>query len=378
VYSLHALLNASTIYLLLRWNRGGSDRLLYGGVFIWGLSFGNHMTTVLLGPAIAFLIGMGLWRQRIKWQQLLPLAVCFIVPLGVYLYLPLRYLAEAEPYMMSYYTPEGVLIRMNTTTIEGMWWVLTARQFDDFFRAYQGSAYIDQLKLLMFSVYANFLGVGLALGVIGLVRNYLADKQRLIFLGLIFLANILFFADYGAVDKKWMFVIGYVVWSLWIADGICYILNIIERSLPDEWLGRLDLAIGQRLNQMRWEIFGVLLPVAALWVNFSYADVSSFTQVRDTYPRILESFEPNALVLAWWADLAPMQYYQQVENLCPDVQLIDRFLISPENEIRLIDKSLPHRPVYVFTGHLRVVPHPKYEVPALWGSLDPGHKIIPP
>ncbi len=379
VYSLHALLNASTIYLLLRWNREGNDRLLYGGIFIWGLSFGNHMTTVLLGPAIAFLIGMGLWDRRVKRQHLLPLAACFVIPLAVYVYLPLRYLADAVPYVMSYYTAEGDLVRVNTTTIEGMWSVLTARQFEYLFRAYQGPGYLEQLKQLMFlTVYANFLGVGLVLGMLGLLRNYIADKQRLIFLGLIFSANLLFFADYGALDKQFMAVTSLVVWAVWIADGAYYILNTIENLSPDQWLGRFRSIAGQRVQQIRWEMFAVLLPLAALWVNFSYADLSSFTHVRDTYPRIMESFGPNALVFAWWADLAPMQYYQQVENLRPDVQLIDRFLISPEAEIRLIDESLPHRPVYVFEGFERGVPHPKFEVPALWGSFETGYKVIPP
>ena len=378
VYALHAFLNAATIYLLLLWRSGGRDRLLYAGIFAWGLSFGNHMTTVLMGPAVGFLVVMGIWERRITGRHLLPLAVCFLAPLTVYLYLPLRYLADAVPYVMSYYTADGELVRTNPTTLQGMWEVITARQFAGFFRAHQGPQYIDQLGQLMFTVYANFLGAGLALGLLGIIRNFLVDKGRLIFLGLIFLTTMLFFADYGAMDKYFMFVTGYIVWSIWIAEGFYLVFSRMESSWPDGWPARLRGASARRPRRVRWEALSLLLLVAALWVNFSYTNLSSFTHFQDTYPGIMESFEPNALVLAWWADVSPMQYYQQVEGLRPDIQLIDRWLISPENEIELINSSLPHRPVYVFEGHIRHVPHPKIEVPYLRGSLETGYRVIPP
>jgi hypothetical protein len=175
-----------------------------------------------------------------------------------------------------------------------------------------------------------------------------------------------------------MFIICHVVWAVWIADGIHYFINVIESSTHNEWQGRFSNIIGQRVKQVRWDIFAVLLPIAALWVNFSYADLSSFTRSRDTYPRIMASFEPNALVLAWWGDASPMTYYQQVEKLRPDVQVVDRFLISPEHENWLIDSSLPRRPVYVFEGVVREVPHHKDELPAFGGTIFKAYKIIPP
>jgi hypothetical protein len=364
--------------LLLRWNRGGSDQLLYGGVFVWGLSFGNHMTTVLLGPAIAYVIGMGLWERRIKWQHLLPLAAFAAAPLVLYVYLPLRYLASAVPHVLGYYTPEGVLVRTNTTTIEGFWSVISAKQFDVFFFSFQGMEYVNQLGQVMYWVHANFLGIGLILGLLGIAHNYMVDKRRLVFLAMIFLANMLFFASYGAIDKPYMAVVNYVVWSIWMADGLCYLAAALDRSVPSGWKEKLITVLGQQARGSHWEKLLLVLPITALWINYSYADLSSFTYVRDTYPEIMEAFEPNALVLAWWPDAAPMFYFQQVEGLRKDVQIIDRFMISVENEDRLIERSLPHRPVYAFGKGVRSVPH-KYEaLPSLLGSVEKGYKIIPP
>ena len=378
VYSLHAFLNAMTIYLLLLWNRGGSAKLLYGAGFIWGLSFGNHMTTASLGPAFAFLVVLGLWDQRIKWLQLFPLAACMVLPLSVYVYLPLRYLAGAVPYALGHYNAEGVFVPTDTTTIAGIWSALTASQFGIFFLAHRGFEYVNQLGQVMFWVYANFLGAGLILGILGLIRNFMVDKPRLIFLSLIFLANMLFFASYGAPDRSFMFLTGYIVWSVWMADGIYLVLTNIENSFSKEWQRKLVSALGSRARLVRWETLSLLLAIIVLWVNFSYVDLSSFTIIHDRYPKMMNSLEPNALVLAWWPDSAPMYYFQQVENIRRDVQIVDRFLISAKSEERLLERSVPHRTVYVFGQRVRPIPLKYKTIPVISDGFETGYMILSP
>jgi hypothetical protein len=260
-----------------------------------------------------------------------------------------------------------------------MWATLTASQFETFFFVYQGNGYVNQLGQVMFWVYANFLGVGLVLGMMGLVHNYRVEKPRLIFLGLIFLCNLLFFASYGAPDTWHMIVVSHVVWSIWMADGLCLLMNSLEKSFPLELRKRFPGILGQRLSGVPWEKLSLVLPITALWVNFSYADLSSFTHFRDNYPRIMESFEPNALVFAYWPDSSPMLYLIQVEKLRRDVEIIDRFVISMEDEVRLIESAAPHRPVYIFGESRIALPHLKFQaVPALKGSAFKGYKVIPP
>ena len=74
VYTLHAFLTAATIYLLLQWNRTGDHRWLYAAGFAWGLSFGNHLSTILLGPGFAYILALNLWKGRIGMRQLAILA----------------------------------------------------------------------------------------------------------------------------------------------------------------------------------------------------------------------------------------------------------------------------------------------------------------
>jgi hypothetical protein len=363
VYTLHAFLTAATIYLLLLWDRGGSNKLLYAAGFIWGLSFGNHMATALFAPSFAYLVASGLWHRRIQWHHVGILVLCFLPALGTYAYFPWRYTdTSAWPYVLGQYNGEGQFVRVDLTSLKGMWWMLTARQFQGLMFAHLGMDYLVQLGRSVWWLFANYLGVGFALGILGMVCNWRADRRRMVFLSLAFWANVLFFASYGALDKAVMLLGVYVIWAIWVAEGVAHILDILESHGSGWAQWRPATPWLRKPKVLSWGILALALPAMALAINFSYVDVSSDTLVRDRYTQFLVSFEPNALVLCWWPDSAPMIYLQQVEKMRPDVQVIDRFLISSENERRLLELSLPHRPVYVF-GSLPALSVPYRAVP---------------
>lgn len=96
VYGLHILLVVLVLYLLLTWaERRQTHRLLLAAL-CFGLSLAHHRTTLLLAPAILaylWLTDRWLWRNR---RLLLKGAVCLVVPLVLYLYIPLR--APHTPY----------------------------------------------------------------------------------------------------------------------------------------------------------------------------------------------------------------------------------------------------------------------------------------
>ena len=64
--------------------------------------------------------------------------------------------------------------------------------------------------------------------------------------------------------------------------------------------------LGQAITKVPWQQAALLLPVAALVVNFSYADVSSDRSVREGYYDFLSSVEPDALITAWFYDSWPL------------------------------------------------------------------------
>lgn len=349
VYSLHVFLLAGVIYFLVRWDRGNGSKFLFWAAFVWGLSFGNHMTTVLIAPAFAYLVGVAWWQKRTTFREIAVSAVCFLPALSLYAYFPIRYLAaDAWPFLAGSYGSDGEFLRLDLTKFEGIWWLLTDRQFDNILFAFTGWNLVVELGQMLWWLFASFLGVGIALGVFGMVRSWSSDRRLLIFLGIVFVAHTLFFASYGAVDKDRMVLAVYLVWGIWLSQGLEYLMSLIENHKSPPLTVLRNTAFSRGLGVLGWGSLVFVLPITALVVNFSYADVSDDTQIRDRYTNVLNEIDSNALVLGWWAQTAPMNYLQQVDGLRPDIKIIDRFLISPENERLLLENSLARRPVYVF------------------------------
>jgi hypothetical protein len=61
----------------------------------------------------------------------------------------------------------------------------------------------------------------------------------------------------------------------------------------------------------------------------------------------LRELEPNALLFGWWDTVPVIQYLQLVEGQRPDVLAVNRFLISPEDMRRAIEREVMLRPVYI-------------------------------
>lgn len=351
VYSLHTLLTAIVLYSLIVWLRGGGIGWLYWASFAWGLSFGDHMSTVLTAPAFAYVVFHGLFTRRIRVKQFIIAALLGLPGLATYAYVPLRFLAEAQPYSLGTYGADGSFTSVDTTTLSGLWWLVTGKQFESFMFAHTGLDLLAEIGRIVGWLTANFFGIGLVAGLVGIARNWTADRNRFVVVMLLFVANVLFFASYGASDKYTMLLPVYMVWTIWIAEGTWYLVRTIQASIGrSQWLRNWP-----RLYEVavagRWQVALFALPVIAFSINYSYADVSSYTWVHDRYTGIIEEFDENALVLAWWPDSAPMYYLQQVEEQRQDVQIVDRYLIEPADEKTLIESALGNRPVYVF-GHI--------------------------
>ena len=90
VYPLHTFFVALMIRLLWWWDENKEYHRLLIFVFVTGLSFGNHMQTVMLAPAVLFLIISGDKRAIFNLRRLITISTLFILPLAIYLYLPIR------------------------------------------------------------------------------------------------------------------------------------------------------------------------------------------------------------------------------------------------------------------------------------------------
>lgn len=91
VYSLTALFLAALLCLAVCWQRdANNNRLLFVFAFTYGLALTNHLTVALLLPAFLIFV---LWQRPAllgrEWRTLLLLVPIFVLPLPLYLYLPI-------------------------------------------------------------------------------------------------------------------------------------------------------------------------------------------------------------------------------------------------------------------------------------------------
>ena len=95
VYTLHVFFVVFMVWLLWRWEEDREFYLLVIFALVTGLSFGNHLQTVMLAPAVYYLILSGDRKMLLDGKRFLVLSVFFVLPLLVYLYLPVRTWAGA-------------------------------------------------------------------------------------------------------------------------------------------------------------------------------------------------------------------------------------------------------------------------------------------
>src|SRR5690606_24392404 len=101
VYALQSLIVATALYLMVRLSRPEQEcrsALPLLLALTLGLGLANHLTTVLLLPPAGVALLFHFRRCRPAGKTLLGMALAFLLPLLLYVYLPLRWAAvNGEP-----------------------------------------------------------------------------------------------------------------------------------------------------------------------------------------------------------------------------------------------------------------------------------------
>jgi|GEM_PF-1627863 len=90
VYTLHMFFVALLMRVLFWWDQEKAFSSLAFLVFLTGLSFGNHLQTVMLAPGVLWIVFTGEPRALLNVKRFLILTALFVVALSVYVYLPIR------------------------------------------------------------------------------------------------------------------------------------------------------------------------------------------------------------------------------------------------------------------------------------------------
>ena len=290
VYTLHILFLTAALLASLRWRESEAARDFILLALIFGLSFGNHMSTILIAPGLAAL----LWERRPSLRLWLIGAAAFVMGPFTYLYLPIRYAADPA---LNYAPIMGV----DLSTLRGVLWMVRGAMFADSMFGYTLAELPLQLLDFLSLLWETFFGVGLVVASVGAWEEWRRDRGVFVGLAVILLANVIFYLNYRVFDKHTMFLPVFVVVALWLGAGL-------------KWLS-------ERLPTARWGVVAVL--AVMLIFNYPRVDLSGDTVTRDFAARQLRAVPRNAVIIGGWIDITPLQYLQVVEGQRPDVMVFD-------------------------------------------------------
>ena len=299
VYSLHGLFTIGLLYLAFIYRReettGKRDTI--GRIFflLLGLSFANHLTTILTLPAYLFLFGESWIREKTSLRRILSLLAPALIGLAFYLYLPLR--AASRPVVM--WDDPG--------SIPGFFNNLTVSDFRDRILAHQTAGVTIGGFLLRLPRRMGLVAFPLILA--GMVILWKRKRFWLYFLLTALIPNLIYASTYNVPDNLFYFAPFYIYLMILGAVGVGWLFDLISRHGMVIWRG------------------AVLVPLLVLppfLINYPAVNQRDNYFVEDFIHNLFRAIEPNAILFALdcHIQIHPLYYYQNVENFRSDVVIL--------------------------------------------------------
>jgi hypothetical protein len=223
VYALHLVLVLFTIWMFVNGleeqflEPRSISRKLILFAFILGLSFSNHMTTVLLAPGFLWLYFRTFGFGRESYLRIFKIAPFFLLGLSVYLYLYIRSLSYP------------LLDWGHPATLERFFWHVSGKQF----RVWMFSGWDvvqKQLNYYISNFTSEFHFIAIACIISGFIAMFKQSQRLLMFLALLFGTTIIYAINYDIFDIDSYFLLSYIVLGFISAYGIYFVFEWIEDS----------------------------------------------------------------------------------------------------------------------------------------------------
>jgi hypothetical protein len=311
VYALHIFFLITIIYIFLKacFEKENSKYWLLFG-FVLGLSFTNHLTTIFLSIGTLYLFFAINGFNQAAFKKILWIAVFFIIGLTVYVYLPVR-------------ADNGVLSWGNPQDWEHFYRHVSGKQFSVWmFSSSENAA--KQFGYFTKSFPKEFGYVFLILAIFGVIRLFQANRKVFYYTFLLFIFTVLYAINYDIYDIDSYFLLAYIISGIWIGFGLLFLYE------------KLDFF-------RKFAYIGLIIPVILIYQNYSQANENDNFYVQDYTMNVFASAAPNAIIFStqWDFWVSASFYYQYIENIRPDIVVIDKELLRRGWYLEHIEKQYP-------------------------------------
>jgi hypothetical protein len=207
VYALHVLFLSLVLYSFLRAVQTSAARWWALFAFVLGLSFCNHLTTILLAPGLLVFYFLTQGLRREAWMRILRMGLPFAAGLSVYLSLPAR--AMLGP----------ALNWGNPVSLERLLWHVSGKQFRVWIFSSTEAAG-RQFSYFLSTLPGELTLVGLILGLVGVIVVMVRDRRLGFALLLLFAATVGYSINYDIHDIDSYFLLAYLTMALWAVAGL--------------------------------------------------------------------------------------------------------------------------------------------------------------
>ncbi len=321
VYSLHLFLICSIIFVLIKAYLQKEEEQKIPGTYwfilaaVLALGFSNHMTTLLILPALAFLFfnKLGINKNSVKkvfWM----IAVFLPILILLYSYLPIRASQQPE------------LNWGNPIDLERILRHISGKQYQVWLFSSMEAA--KKQFGYFFSTLTSEFNVTIVPIVIGVFAAYFLNKKIFVFWIIVFASTVLYSINYDIVDIDSYFLLAYISLSFFAAIGLLKIYS---------WL---------KFNNHK-EISAIILSLVFILVtaffNFKKVDQSKTEIFEDYTKSLINSMDKKSMVLSYQWDffISASYYFQHVENFRRDVIVIDKELLRRSWYFNQLERNFP-------------------------------------
>lgn len=307
VYSLHLFLISIIIFTLIlaftKSNNTEAPKHYFWYFLAIALAFGfsNHMTTLLILPAVAYLYFVTFGFNLASFKRIaLMLATFFPLLILFYSYLPIR--AAQNP----------ALNWGNPLDLERILRHISGKQYQVWLFSSTDAAK-KQLAYFVENFPLEF-NIGLILTFIGFFSAFVHSKKFFYFTLITFLSTVLYSINYDINDIDSYFLLAYIAVAFLISFGVLQIFILLK-----------DRHLGYTLPIPLLIIFLLIQS----YITFGKVDQHDVYLFEDYSKAALQSCKKDALIISYQWDflISPAYYIQKVEKFRPDVHIIDKELL---------------------------------------------------
>ncbi len=338
--------------------------------FLLGLSFTNHLTTILLAPAcLTIFFYYNLHDKPRLWKLLGFMTVCFLIGFSVYLYLPIK--ANMNP----------TFFWGNPHNFERFYWHITGKQFSVWIFSAQGSIasflfliavtigsciygllkqktlnrnihflffviisiagylvisgsnkiVLEQFQKFSASLWGEF---GSALVLISILGVFFLSRFNLTiyyFTLLTFFGCLFYSINYDINDIYSYFLLSYITIAIWIGFGALFIYSQLAEILKTA------------AHKIAFSIVIVLLSLVALNTNYAGNDESKNYYIEEFTMNVFNNAEPNSIIISsqWDFWVSASWYFNYVKKIRPDLVIIDKELLRRSWYLAFLERNYP-------------------------------------